>query len=243
MIDVDSLPQASKVACDECHLSRICLPSGMPAPEISALSRLVRRNRTLFKGEIIYRAGKRFSGIFALKSGSAKLVHIDALGRESLIALQLPGELIGFDGLASGRHRCTLIALETTTYCELPAHELEALGQRLPTVQQTLLQRTGEQFDLSIERLAASQKPAEERLAGFLLDLAARYRRRDLAFERFQLSLTRQEIGHHLGLALETVSRALGRFEDSGVLKVQGKQVAILDLKALAKVAGEADPH
>lgn len=229
---------AQKVACGDCNLTRICIPSGMDTDEVQSISHVVKRNRALRKGEVIYRAGERFTGIFALKSGSAKLIHTDAMGRESIIAVLLPGELIGFDGLYSGKHRCAMVALETSSYCELPAHDLEQLGQKVPSIQQVILQRTGEQFDLSIERLAASQRPAEERLAGFLLDLSGRYRTRGFSSEAFHLSLTRQEIGNHLGLALETVSRLLGRFESAEVIQVKGKWIHILDMDGLHKAAG-----
>lgn len=230
---------AHKVACSDCNLTRICIPSGMDTNELQSISHVVKRNRTLRKGEVIYRAGERFTGIYALKSGSAKLIHTDAVGRESIIAVLLPGELVGFDGLYSGKHRCSLMALETSSYCELPAHDLELLGQKVPSIQHVILQRTGEQFDLSIDRLAASQRPAEDRLAGFLLDLAGRYRTRGFSPEEFHLSLTRQEIGNHLGLALETVSRLLGRFESAEMIKVKGKFIHILDMEGLRKVAGD----
>ena len=228
-----------KVACGDCNLTRICIPSGMDPVQVLSISHVVKRNRTLRKGEVIYRASERFTGIYALKSGSAKLIHTDAVGRESIIAVLLPGELVGFDGLYSGKHRCTLVALETSGYCELPAHDLEALGQKVPSIQQVILQRTGEQFDLSIERLAASQRPAEERLAGFLLDLAGRFCTRGFSSEAFHLSLTRQDIGNHLGLALETVSRLLGRFESLEMIEVKGKFIQILDRDGLRKAAGE----
>lgn len=228
-----------KVACGDCNLTRICIPSGMDSDEVQSISNVVKRNRTLRKGELIYRAGERFTGIYALKSGSAKLIHSDAIGRESIIAVLLPGELVGFDGLYSGKHRCTLITLETSSYCELPSSDLELLGQKVPSIQQVILQRTGEQFDLSIERLAASQRPAEERLAGFLLDLAGRFRTRGFSSEEFHLSLTRQEIGNHLGLALETVSRLLRRLESAKVIAVKGKFIHILDSNALKKATGD----
>lgn len=224
-----------RVDCCACNLNRICLPSGMPPDEIDSLSDIVRRDRPLRKGESIYHAGERFSGIFALKSGAAKLVHTDHFGNESIIAVLLPGELLGFDGLASGRYLCSLIVLEASRYCELPSHRIEQISQRMPSLYQVLLQRTGEQFDQSIEKIAISQRPADERLAAFLLDLAKRYGARGFSSEQFQLSLTRQEIGNHLGLALETVSRALGKFEAAGMIGVRGKQIHILDAELLRR--------
>jgi CRP/FNR family transcriptional regulator, anaerobic regulatory protein len=98
--------RSQKVACVDCNLIRICIPSGMESDAVENLGDVVRRNRNLRKGEAIYHAGERFTSIYALKSGTAKLVHTDRFGRESIIAVLLPGELLGFDGLSSGKYLC-----------------------------------------------------------------------------------------------------------------------------------------
>lgn len=226
------------VACGDCNLVRICIPSGMEPAAVDNLNEVVRRNRTLRKREVIYHSGERFHGIFALKSGTAKLVHTGPSGHEAIIALLLPGELLGFDGMSSGRYLCSLIALETSSFCELSAHDLEQMAQRLPAVQQILLQRTAEQMDYCIERVVLGQRPAQERLAVFLLDLSRRYRQRGFAADRFHLSLSRQEIGNHLGLALETVSRLLSKLEAAESIHVSGKFIHILDAEGLRRASG-----
>lgn len=222
-----------QIACNNCNLARICIPSGMNPHEVAALSDTVRRNRALKRGDAIYHAGDLFNGIFALKSGTAKLVHSDRTGNESIISVLLPGELLGFDGMASGRYVCSLIALETSSYCELPTQQLPRLSQYIPAIHSILLQRTGERFEESIRRLASIQRPADQRLAGFLLDLSARYHALGFSATEFRVSLTRQEIGGHLGLALETVSRLLGQFEALGLIVVQGKLIRIVNAQAL----------
>jgi CRP/FNR family transcriptional regulator len=198
----------------------------------------VRRDRTLRKGETLYHSGERFHGLFALKSGTAKLVHTGHSGHESIIALFLPGELFGFDGLSSGRYLCSLVALEPSSYCELSAHDLEQMAQKLPAVQQIMLQRTAEQMDQCIERLVLGQRPAQERLAIFLLDLSRRYRQRGFDADKFHLSLSRQEIGNHLGLVLETVSRQFSKLEASDNIRVSGKFVQILNPEGLRQASG-----
>ena len=231
------------VACSVCNLSKICIPSGMQEDEIESLSSLVKRDRTIQKNETIYHAGDRFTGIYALKSGSAKLVHTDRNGFESIIAILLPGEILGFDGLSSGRYLCSLMALEPSSYCELPSQDLEQRAQKTPAIQQAMLQRAGEQFDQCIERIAVSQRSAEERLAKFLMDLSRRFHVRGFHADHFRLSLTRQEMGNHLGLALETVSRLLSRLEQLGLISVRGKQIKILNFDGLLKICGESlDP-
>lgn len=228
----DCNPRA-QVACSNCNLSRICIPSRMKPNEVAAFSDAVRRNRNLQKGDTIYQAGDLFNGIFALKAGTAKLVHMDRSGNEAIVSVMLPGEFLGFDGLASGRYVCSLVALETSSYCELPAHQLPRLTQYIPAIHSILLQRSSERFQESIRRMALIQRPAEERLAAFMLDLSRRLHARGFSATEFRVSLTRQEIGNHLGLALETVSRLLGQFETLGLIQVQGKLIRIVNAEAL----------
>jgi CRP/FNR family transcriptional regulator len=79
---------------------------------------------------------------------------------------------------------------------------------------------------------------AEERLAVFLLSLADRYRSRGYSSTQFVLRMTREEIGSHLGLKLETVSRLFSRFHDEGIIQVQGRAVKLLDTAALKLLVG-----
>jgi CRP/FNR family transcriptional regulator len=53
------------------------------------------------------------------------------------------------------------------------------------------------------------------------------------------LRLTREDIGSYLGLKLETVSRLFSRFQEQGVLQVQGRAVKLLDVPALRQLAGQ----
>ena len=62
---------------------------------------------------------------------------------------------------------------------------------------------------------------AEERVASFLLSLSERFKRRGFSATDFFLSMSRQEIGSYLGLALETVSRLFTRFQDEQILDIE----------------------
>lgn len=231
-------PWLSDVSCTACNLTDICLPSGMSDSEINQLSKLVRRSRTIQRGEYIYHAGDRYTGVFSLKSGTAKLVLTDRHGYESIIAVLLPGELQGFDGMATGRYQCSLVALEMSSFCELTSHDIAYMSTNTQVLQKLIQQKTCEQMDRYLRRIATSHRPAEERLAQFLVDLTQRYLERGFSSKEINLSLTRQEIGSHLGLALETVSRLLGKFEVSNIISVDRKKIQIMDMEALRRASG-----
>ncbi|MDH5649574.1 MAG: helix-turn-helix domain-containing protein, partial [Gammaproteobacteria bacterium] len=56
----------------------------------------------------------------------------------------------------------------------------------------------------------------------------------------FKLTMSRQDLGDYLGLALETVSRLFTRFQEETLIKVDGRQVELLDIKRLQGLMGES---
>ncbi len=227
---------STQVSCNNCSLDNICLPRGLTEAEINSISKVVKARKTLQRGDFIYREGDHFKGIMAVKSGSAKLVANDNHGNEHILNILLPGELLGFDGLSNEKHGCAAIALETMTFCILPADSMEQMFQMLPGLTRELFRHSGEKMLEDKNQLVLSKRPAEERLAYFLISLSERLRRRGFSASQFKLSLTRQEIGNHLGLALETVSRLLKKFQDEGLIVVQNRFIQIRNLDLLRKL-------
>jgi len=226
-----------QVTCQNCSLSELCIPRGLSQKDIERIGNLVGQRKPLHKGDYLYRQGDKFRGILALKSGTAKLVVSDPGGNEYLAGYLLPGELLGFDALFDDCHHYSAVALEPLEFCEMPAEELDTLCREVPTLLRELFRHAGKTLTTETDRFVLSQRTAEERVAGFLLDVSDRLSRRGFSGLEIRLGLSRQETGNYLGLALETVSRVLNNLEDLGVVTVQAKHIRILDkdrLRALA---------
>ena len=142
------------------------------------------------------------------------------------------------DGIGSDVHECQATALEDTEVCPLPFERVETLARRSTrfghNLHKLLSQECSRVQDLT---LVLGTMCADQRLAVFLLDLSRRYKSRGFSSCEFVLRMTREEIGSHLGLKLETVSRAFSRFQGQGLLQVQGRLVNLLDQVALAQIA------
>ncbi len=218
-----------QVTCRNCGLSELCIPRGLYQKDIERIGHIVGRKKTLRKGEYIYHKGDKFRGILAIKAGTAKLVTMDLAGNEFLTGYLLPGELLGFDALADGRHSYSAVALETLSYCEMPADQLDSLCLEVPNLLRELFRHVGQSLAAETERNVLSRRTADERVAGFLLDLSDRLAKRGFSGTDFKIGLTRQDIGNYLGLALETVSRILTNLESLGLIKVQQKQIHIAE--------------
>src|SRR5690606_16812816 len=89
------------------------------------------------------------------------------------------------------------------------------------------------------QRLVAliGKNSADERLATLLLSISSRNAQRNLSGLRFRLPMSRADIGNYLGLTVETVSRIFGRFQKHQLLKVDKKEIEILNLEALQELA------
>jgi CRP/FNR family transcriptional regulator len=237
--DASEIRAKLQVTCRNCSLSELCIPRGLSQSDIDRIGEIVSRKKTLQKGEYLYRKGDRFRGILAIKAGTAKMVTMDQGGNEYLTAYLLPGELLGFDALADDKHTCSAVALETLSYCELPAEQLDSLCRDVPNLLRELFRHAGNTLATETSQFVLGKRPAEERVAGFLINLSDRLATRGFSAVDFRLSLTRQEIGNFLGLALETVSRILKSFEDDGLIEVDYKNIRITDLDRLRKLCSE----
>ncbi len=228
-----------KVACKDCSLFQLCLPVGIGEADLVLLERIIKRRRTLKRGEYLFRPGDPFLFVYAVKSGSIKTYAPIRDGADQITGFHLPGEMLGLDAINTEVHQCGAVALETSSLCELPLNRLEELGSVVTSVQRQLLRILSKQIlhDQTLQVLLC-KKSAEERLAAFLLSLSNRYKRRGFSASEYHMSMSRQDIASYLGLAEETISRLFTRFQEQGLIKVVRKHVRLLDLPRLAEMVG-----
>lgn len=223
--------------CANCMMHWACIAGAVPATQRERLERLVQTWRKVGKGETLFRAGDPFHALYAVRSGSFKTVVSHPNGADHVTGFQLAGETLGLDGIAGDRHTCDAVALEDSTVCFMPFQSVEDLCRDIRPLQHRLHQLLAEEIvrDCSL-MLQLTSLGAETRVATFLLNLSARMQERGYSPTRFMLRMTREEIGSYLGMKLETVSRALSRFQREGWLAVEGKHIELLDKEALACV-------
>ncbi len=81
------------------------------------------------------------------------------------------------------------------------------------------------------------QMRADARVATFVLHTAGRQGLSGAMHDTIVLPMTRLELGSHLGLTLETVSRCLSRLRAQGIVDVRQRKLRILDWNALVNMS------
>lgn len=234
---VISIP--TRVACAQCGLREICLPNSPNDDALGAFSGIVIQRQPLRKGAELYYLGQPFKALFVVRTGTLKSIGLMADGRTQVIGFHLPGDLVGLDAITAGRHLSSAQALETSHVCELPFPALADVARRFPGLQRRLLRAMSEQIGGNGQALMMlSLMNAEERLATWLLSLSQRYARQGADARRFTLSMSRAELGEHLGMALETVSRLFARLRNAGVIECEGRSIVLRDISRLRTISG-----
>ena len=105
----------------------------------------------------------------------------------------------------------------------------------MPGLQQQLFKLMS--ADIGKATLLAGDHTADERMAVFLILMSRRYSSDDMPARRFRLTMPRTDIANFLRLAAETVSRILKRFQTDGLVRVERRDVEILDPARLMEIA------
>ena len=237
---------ALKASCAQCSMHQLCLPMGLDDNDINRLDQIIGKRRRLTRDERLYAMDEPFRNLYAIRFGHFKTYQVNAAGEQQITGFQMAGELLGMDAISADRHHCDAVALEDSEVCEIPFSRLEELFGHVPT----LLRHFHRIMSQEITReqnvmLLLGNMRAEQRFAVFLVNLSARYAARGYSANRFQLRMSREDIGNYLGLTIESVSRLLSRFKKQGWIAVDKREVTLLEpamLKAMAAGTEHCSP-
>lgn len=225
-----------KNGCGLCPTRHLCAARDLPETALDALGACLTTTAPMSKGDFLYRAGDDAEGWYVVRSGVFKTVTVTPDGEEYVTGFYYPGEILGLDGPATGRHSDTAVALGASTACDIglgKLPEIWGLGAGA-----SLLRLIGEhEQNEALLRINLSQSRAEARIAGFLKLLMDRTAR--LGFDPSMLSMpmSRTDLANHLGLTLECVSRVLSKWRKAGVIDTDRTTMKILRSEALITAA------
>jgi len=226
------------VACRDCGIYRLCTALGLERDELSLLERVVKRKLIFKRSGLLFRAREPANYVYAIRSGSVKTCVRSEGGRVQITGLHLPGELLGLAGFDSREYTCEARALETTSVCQVSLHQLEEVAERLPAIHREMLCiMSGQIRHYEQLLLLLGKHNAERRLAAFLLGLSQRFALHNYSPTRFNLSMSRGDIGNYLGIAEETVCRVFTRFQEKALLTTRRRYVELHDLERLRAIA------
>ncbi|OSI23463.1 helix-turn-helix domain-containing protein [Bradyrhizobium canariense] len=187
---------------------------------------------TYKKGIEIYGEKEPAEYVYQVKSGAVRSYKLLSDGRRQIGAFHLVGDIFGLEN--GSEHRFTTEAIVDTTVRLVKRQSLELVAEGDAMVARNLLSMTANNLQHAEDHmLLLGRKTSLERVAAFLLEMDTRL----TAAGILALPMSRRDIADYLGLTLETVSRALSRLHDLGILGFIGntqRQIMLLDRHQLA---------
>jgi CRP/FNR family transcriptional regulator len=233
MTSFEVSPTAVKV------LSYVPCFAALDAATLEALAQIAVL-RQYDAGQTIYLEGEPATAMFVLQSGWVKAARLSRAGREQALRFVRPVDIFGDVAILTGTaYPATVLALEdvqawaiegTAFLDSVARHPSLALAMNRHLAQRILY------FTSLVEDL--SLRSVEARLALTLL--------KNTEAQDGQIVVPRREwttfdeMATRLGTVREVLSRALHALEQEGLLRVERRQIVVLDPEALAR-RGEAE--
>ena len=194
----------------------------------------------LARGQVLFGEGDAGDRLYVIVEGTVKLGRRAPDGRENLLAVLGPAEMLGelsvFD---PGPRTATATAVSPVVLAGLGPDDLDRWLEGRPEVARQLMRALAQRLrrtNDSVADLVFTDVPG--RVAKALLDLAGRFGTAGADGEvRVAHGLTQEEIAQLVGASRETVNKALADFAARGWIRLEGRAVVLLDADRLTRRA------
>lgn len=152
-------------------------------------------------------------------------------GERQIVKFHLPGDLLGGPSMCLAQAADTLTALTPVTVSRVPLPVFGALFASSPRFAAAMFLSAQRERVALMDRLAAVGRTAAiARVAALLLDLDERLAAAGLAKGKgFDLPVTQEHIGDHVGLTAVHVNRVFRQMVDSGLIARDRQRIVLLD--------------
>ena len=191
------------------------------------------------KGEVLFSEGEPGDSLYIVLSGKLKVGRRAGDGRQNLIAVMGPSDMVGELSLFDpGPRTATATAVVDTRLARLRKQALRPWLTNRPEIAEQLLRvvaRRLRRTNAMLGDLIFTDVPG--RVAKQLLQLSQRFGTMENGQLRVTHDLTQEELAQLVGASRETVNKALADFAHRGWVRLEGKTVVILDRERLARRA------
>ena len=212
------------------HKGRNVCQDELPAPAAGFFD-MMAAVLSFGRNEEVYGEGEPAEYLYTVQSGCVRTSKILKDGRRQIGAFYWPGDVFGLE--AGGEHSFSAEALAPTTIRIIKRATLASRVARDGAMASQLLALTVGELQRTQSRVLLLIKSAQERVAGFLLEIA----NRKCAANEIELPMSRQDIADYLGLTIETVSRTLTHLENiSAIALPAARRIVLRNRSALARL-------
>ena len=211
---------------------RAPLPIVRPQPSTNSIE-LMGAPMPFARNAEIYGENEPAEYLYKVISGAVRTYKVLNDGRRQIGAFYLPGDIFGLE--IGEVHSFSAEAIVECKVMLIKRSSVVALAGRSHDVANQLWTMTAKDLQRAQAHIMLLIKTAQERVAGFLLEMAAR----TPGCTEIELPMSRQDIADYLGLTIETVSRTLTHLENTSAIAVPtSRRIVLRNRAALTRMNG-----
>jgi len=187
------------------------------------------------KGENILKQGGRFTHIVYLSEGCVKFNYENEFGKNFILTVvNSPRLLGGINVFNDDLNMFSITAIDECEVCLIDINVLKNLALQNSALALRLLEFTTSMFkDSILNFISLAHKHVNGRVADILIYLSEKIYKSN----NFNLALTRKELSEFAGCSQENIINTLSRFHKERIIKSEGKNIEIIDIKKLLEIS------
>ena len=188
------------------------------------------------QGRVLASEGERADRLGVVVSGRIRVYHLAADGRTLTLETAGKGDAIAaVAALAGSRYPATIDAASDAVIAWLPREAIFELIESRPQLVRAFVSDLANRV-VNLTAVATSMSlDVPSRLAAYLFQRGLSVGRTAPEGLIVTLGMTKADLASALGTVPETLSRALARLREEGVLEVRAREVVVKDVGALAR--------
>jgi CRP/FNR family cyclic AMP-dependent transcriptional regulator len=202
---------------------------------------LVRRGtiRTFARGQALLHEGQIPDRVLLVRSGRVKVYSTTPSGKEVVLAVRGPGELVGeLSALDEEPRSASIVALERVEAIVLSSKDFRRFLVEHPPVALSLLGMLSRRLrDADAKRVEYSALRTMGRVAMRIVEIAERWGETKGDVIDVELPISQEDLAGWTGASLESVGRALQTMRGLGWIETRRRQIRVLDLEAMRRAA------
>jgi CRP-like cAMP-binding protein len=201
--------------------------------------RSIGRRRAYGANVTLFHQGDEAGPVVVLLTGRAKIVSLSAAGREVIVAVRGPGDLLGELSAIDGEPRsATVTTLESVEALLIPGSAFATFLERHPRVALVILRMvSGRLRYADAQQAEFATHDVVGRVAHRLVELAERFGAPAGEGIEVELPLSQEELASWTGCSREAVSKSLQLLRSLQIVETGRRQLTVLDLEALRRRA------
>ena len=222
--------------CEQCIVKGLNSLKTLTKNELSRISKC-KTSIEVKKGETLFVEGEHLNGIYCIKDGISKVSKMSSNGREQILFLVNKGDIIGERSLVNDEvANLKATAISDMKVCFIPREEIINDLKKNPEFTLNILKDMASSLKNADNVIVdMAQKNVKQRLAEMLIYLDQKFGHD--AEGILNIHLSREDIANMIGTATESAIRILSEFKKKGVINLKGKNISLIDIPGLKKIA------